>query len=468
MTHMSTLEQLNHHTIYLEGGGKIVIIDSGAVLTAEMTSMLQALHSRSTGGIDEHLQVLAKRGPEKFMKTYYVGYGHKSIGDCGMGIVFIEGVSMLAAKAIQDSQLYNGQEASTRYIPFDRQPIIDPLNTGASGAVLENWRQFYLKSVETMKTELALRHPFSLDESKEASAEKQQTVWQNAINARAFDVCRGFLPAGVSTNLAWTTTLRQFADRMAVLRNHPLAEVREIGAKLEDGMIEMYENSFAKKRYEETEAYLAGLCRDTYYYHDPKSPDLKLVHDGIWRDGILADARYADLIATRPPKTELPKWLGAYGSLTFAYTLDFGSFRDVQRQRSVVQRMPLLTPDIGFAAWYLEQLPTTLRTETEAFIAAQHDATEGLGATPEIRQYYLPMGYEVSCLNSGDLPAWTYIVELRAASTVHPTLAFKAERMAQTLADTYSDLGLTIHLGSVAGAFDVKRGEDTITEVKET
>jgi thymidylate synthase ThyX len=319
-----------------------------------------------------------------------------------------------------------------------------------------------------MKIALKERHPFAVDSGKEDSEEKQKTVWGNAINARAFDVCRSLLPAGTSTNLAWTTTLRQFADRIAILRNHPLEEVREIGEQLEDGMIEMYENSFQKKRYEETESYLAGICRDTYYYHNPDSPDLALVHDGVWREGIKADARYEALIKSRPPKTELPKWLGAYGSLAFAYTLDFGSFRDVQRQRSVVQRMPLLTADIGFAQWYLDEMPEELRTETEHFIASQREATESLDAAPEVNQYYLPMGYEVSCLNSGDLPAWVYIIELRASSTVHPTLAFKGERMAKIMEDTYGDLGLKIHLGSVAGQFDVRRGKDTIEERNDT
>lgn len=54
----------------------------------------------------EHLKRVESVGPEKFMKSYYVGYGHKSIGDCGTTTIFVENVSMLAAKAIQDTQLY--------------------------------------------------------------------------------------------------------------------------------------------------------------------------------------------------------------------------------------------------------------------------------------------------------------------------------------------------------------------------
>ena len=219
---MSTLEQLNHHETKLDTGGKIVVIDSGAVLTAEMTAMLQALHSRSTEGINGHLQVLAERGADKFMSTYYVQYGHKSIGDCGVGVVFIEGISMLAAKAIQDSKLYNGQEASTRYIDFANQPFLNPDGTAAGTAIQENWREFYLKAVAEMKAELPNRYPLGEGE--------KETSYNKAIEARAFDITRGFLPAGASTNIAWTTTLRQFDDRIMQLRHHQLEEVREIVA----------------------------------------------------------------------------------------------------------------------------------------------------------------------------------------------------------------------------------------------
>jgi thymidylate synthase ThyX len=451
----TTLADLNHHTTTLRGGGKIVILDPGAILTPEATSMLQALHSRSVGGISEHLKVLAERGPEKFMSTYYVGYGHKSIGDCGFATVFIEGVSMLAAKAIQDSPLYNGQEASTRYIDFAAQPFIDPVNTNASNAVLETWRTFYLAAVAEMKKALPSRYP-------RGDGEKE-TTYDKAIAARAFDICRGFLPAGASTNLAWTTTLRQFADRILTLRHHPLSEVREIAEKLEDALIATYPSSFntEKKRYEKTEAYLA-TSTERYYHHDSACPEIALVHDGIDRAGL---APYRELLSARPPKTELPKWLGAYGQAAFAFTLDFGSFRDLQRHRAVTQRMPLLTPDLGFHPWYLEELTPTLHTSAEGLIGAQLAAARALTSDTTLRQYYLPMGLLISNRLSGDLPALTYLVELRATSLVHPTLASRAAEMAHILTDTYTDLGLTLHLDPDPGRFNVKRGDADIVRV---
>ena len=45
MTHMEITE-LKHVRRDLGAGGKIVVIDPGAILTAEAMAMLQALHSR--------------------------------------------------------------------------------------------------------------------------------------------------------------------------------------------------------------------------------------------------------------------------------------------------------------------------------------------------------------------------------------------------------------------------------------
>lgn len=454
MKTMQTIETLNHHRSMLKGGGKIVIIDPGAVLSAEALAMLQALHSRSTGGVDEHLKVLAEKGADKFMSTYYVGYGHKSIGDCGTAVVFIEGVSMLAAKAIQDSKLYNGQEASTRYIDFAAQPFLNPLGSTAGAEILESWRTFYLKAVAEMKAALPERYPIQEGE--------KETVYNKAIAARSFDICRGFLPAGASTNLAWTGTLRHFADRVQQLRHHPLAEVQDIANVLEDALIATYPNSFdkEKKRYEATERYIKETMT-RYYYHDTNSPEMSLVRDGIDKSALVP---YRDLLANRPAKTELPKWLGAYGETAFAFTLDFGSFRDIQRHRAVTQRMPLLTAEIGFSEWYLSQLTPTLRAEAENLIAQQADITTKLTDDAAIRQYYLPMGYNISNYLTGDLPALVYLVEIRATSLVHPTLAKRAGEMAEVLTKHYADCGLALHLDPDPGRFNVRRGEHDIVK----
>lgn len=441
--------EIKHTTASIEGGGEVIILNTGAVISPEAEAMLQALHSRSIGGLKSHLEVLAKRGPDNFMKNFYVGYGHKSIGDCGTVSIFIEGVSMLAAKAIQDWALYSGQEASTRYIDFKIQPFKNPLGTKEGEEVIEAWRTFYQDAMEETKAHLKNQFPMQPDEV--------EATYDKAINARAFDALRGFLPAGATTNLAWHTNLRQAADKIALLRHHPLVEIQQIADAIEKALIEAYPNSFGHKHYEGTENYNAMWMKEEYYYHNTSCPDFKLIKNTV--DTSLLPEK---VLKERPAKTELPKHLAEAGTMQFEFTLDFGSFRDIQRHRAVTQRMPLLTTELGFGEWYLEEIPQAVKERAVVFLKEQEEKIKALNTTKEIAQYYIGMGYKTSNRLTGNLPALVYLVELRATRFVHPTLRKRAVEMAEVLTNEFGKNGLVIHLDKEPDRFDVKRGEHDI------
>ena len=448
---MQEVKNLSHTTVSLSNGGKVVVLNTGAVITPEAEAMLQALHSRSIGGLTAHLEVLAEKGPEKFMSSYYVGYGHKSIGDCGSTTLFIEGVSMLAAKAIQDWRLYSGQEASTRYIDFATQAFLNPLDSAAGEALLEDWRTFYLHGLSVLVPDLMARFP--------KGPEEKDGVYEKAIKARAFDIMRGFLPAGAVTNLAWHGNLRQFADKVLLLRHHPLREVQEIAQAIEQALLGALPSSFSDKRYEATEDY-TQIVMGEYYYRNPACPDFALTDDST-RTPILHT--YQNVLSKRPPKTELPKWIGDAGEIQFEFLLDFGSFRDLQRHRAIHQRMPLLGTEHGFAPWYFTEMPPSLLQEAKKMIEKQKKALQALQTTPEIAQYYTAMGFQVANRIKGDLPALVYLAELRATRFVHPTLRKRAIQIADALRERFGNEGLVIHLDPDPDRFDVKRGEQDIT-----
>lgn len=452
------ISELKHVWRTLPGQGAVMALDTGAVIGAESEAMLQALHSRSIGGVRAHLEKLAKSGAQNFMSTFYVGYGHKSIGDCGSTTLFIEGVSMLAAKAVQDFMLYNGQEASTRYIDFATQPFISPWGTAEAADILEEWRRFYLSGVSRMQQVLVNRHPRQEGE--------EEGVYSKAIKARAFDIMRGFLPAGAATNLAWHGELRHISDHLDRLRHHSLSEVRNTAEALEDALHERYPSSFQKKRYPESEAYCEYWMQHEYYFdekppHFPTFRGVAMQRCNIDEDLLM---RHKKTLSMRPIMTELPKFLAECGTTQLAYPLDFGSFRDNQRHRAVVQRMPLLTPDLGFGSWYFNQLPADLATEARSLIERQLRRISRLNMTREIRQYYLPMGMLVSCRMTGDLPALVYFVERRARLDVHPTMRKVGQDTGTLLLDRFGRFGLTLHIETSGDRFHYKRGKQDIIE----
>lgn len=450
---MSSLESITHTELPLPKGGFVLILNNGATISPESEAMLQALHSRSIGGIKSHLKVLEAKGSDNFMANFYVGYGHKSIGDCGTTTIFVEGVSMLVAKAIQDFPLYSGQEASTRYIDFAKQAFIDPVGTKNSTEILESWRSFYLKGLAILQADLQKRFPRAESENEK--------IYLKAINARAFDIMRGFLPSGASTNFAWHVNFRQAADHLMRLRHHPLAEVRETADTIEAALKKAYPSSFGHPRFETTENFNKKWMEKMYYFTSKSPADFKLSRNGIDRKSL---AVFKKNLAARKPKTEIPKEIAECGSVQFEFLLDFGSFRDVHRHRAVSQRMPLITMQHGFEEWYLSELPKDFRTEAVKFIAEQKKKILALKASKEETQYYIPMGYKLPNRLTGPLNSLVYLAELRATRFVHFTLRKRATQMANALAKEFKKEGLVIHLDSDPDRFDIKRGEHDIVQ----
>ena len=442
----------------LPDGGKVILLDTGAIIDAEADAMLQALHSRSAKGIEDHLLILEDKGAEKFMESFYVGYGHKSIGDCGSITIFIEGVSMLVAKAIQNNPLYCGQEASTRYIDFAEQEFRDPIGTPLSREILEAWRNFYVDSKEELLAHLRAQFPRKETEN--------EATYEKAIGARSFDILRGFLPAGATTNLAWHTNLRQAADSLCWLRNHPLKEVRDVAVGIQAVLVERYPSSFSHKTYPANEEYYARMMSEYNYFDgDGIADDGDCVAENSVNMSLLS--RYYAMMSTRPAKTDLPKILSECGTIQFSFLLDFGSFRDIQRHRAVTQQMPIVGTQYGFEYWYLYELPEALREKARELLNQQRVLTSslsfaGFNVPKEVLQYYVAMGYRTPNRVTGGIPALVYLVELRATRFVHPTLRRRAKQMAEFLQNTFGKHGLVLHLDQDPDRFDIKRGEHDI------
>ncbi len=438
------LNKLQHLHVQTSSWANVYILDTWAVIDAEAEAMLQALHSRSTGWIKHHLEILKQKWAANFMSKFYVWYGHKSIGDCGSATLFVEWISMLAAKAIQHHKLYSGQESSTRYIDFSKQKIHNPSWTSLGEQIQEKQRQFYLNILPPLKNHLAKKYPRNPDQ--------KESIWQKAINAKAFDIARGFLPAWTSTNLAWHSNLRQIQDRILRLNHHPLEEVREVAKAILQVSIQKYPNSFTTKTYEDTERY-AELSKDFYYFFEYPYPEFEVYKDNIDTKQV---KKYQPLLEQRPnAKTELPQFLNSLGIISFKFLLDFGSFRDLQRHRAPDQQMPLLTDKIGFHPWYIQQLPKELQKEAQKHLKEIKQLTDQLDISPEIRQYYIPMWYLTTNFLQWTLPALVYLAELRSTRFVHPTLRKVAHQIWKYIEQKHN---IKLFLDNEDIDFDIKRG----------
>ncbi|MGE4352056.1 MAG: FAD-dependent thymidylate synthase [Bdellovibrionales bacterium] len=449
----------------------------------EDMAMLQALYSRSPASVVEHLEKLKKVGSGKFMDQYYVGYGHASIGDCGQTVCFVEQVSMLVAKAIQETPLYNGQEASTRYLDYSKQEVLDPYGSAESAAIQDKWKQIYQTTLTKLIAGLEAAHPFSQAEYK------SEKIWQNALSARAFDIARSLLPLGTTTLLSWSTSLRQARDHLRRLKYHPLPEVSHVAKEVYLKLLEKYPHSF---RAEDMELETADT-RDFYARDNAARSHFESANDIQRRfhlseeekksllDGELVIRREAldleglrdqesNLLATRPKGAPLPWRLESYGKYNFIFLLDFGSFRDIQRHRNGVCQIPLIDGRFGLHPWYLAQFEQLLSAadfaQLQADIAAQLQAVDTLGgaASPHLNMYYYPMGVQAMVHVAYSVPETAYVGELRSGKTVHGSLRPVAQKMLDVL--TYDLPGMAVYGDREADGWTAKRGEQTIVEKK--
>lgn len=450
--------------------------------TPEDMAMLQALYSRSPAGVMSHLEKLKSSGSGKFMSQYYVGYGHASIGDCGSTTIFIEQVSMFVAKAIQDTPLYSGQEASTRYLDFSKQEIYDPYQNSVSTAVQNQWLAIYARTLDQLKNSLYTARPFDQTEYK------NETVWKNALNARAFDIARSLLPCGATTLLSWSTNLRQARDHVRRLKHHPLAEIRNIAGQIFDQLKLKYPNSFRGdemtshdtrddyadyfseknnfvspsdliKRYRVTDAEHAAL----------KSGEMIVRRDALDAEG--AREFDGDTLKRRASGAELPRRLSAYGNYNILALIDFGSFRDLQRHRNGLCQIPVIDARYGLHHWYQSQFKSLLsdvdykmlqQDIAEQINSIQSFGAKGINANAITDQYFYPMGMQVLAHLSYSIPQMAYVGELRSLKTVHGSLRPVAQNLLRALQADFPFM-------PVYGDFDfddwsAKRGEQTIAE----
>lgn len=451
----------------------------------ENNAMLQALYSRSPASVVTHLDKVKASGSGKFMESFYVGYGHASIGDCGTTTIFMENWSMLAAKAIQNHPLYNGQEASTRYLDFAAQPMHNPLPGNPEAAAIQaQWMALYNQYMPVFKEAIAAEHPFNPAEYKSEKA------WQSAVNARAFDTLRSLLPLGCTTLFSWTTTLRNARDHLMKLASHPLPEVRTLAKQVFSNLIEKYPHSYRgtetdlddayyKPRHDYALAYATAdhmqTWSDTQALFGLSADDKAKVQNGeVAVDTSLLDvtglkAYAGTMLSERPQGASLPQHLKNFGMVRMVSRLDFGSFRDLQRHRGGVAMHvpPLVDNTFGFNAWYLGEFGRLLPDGGKQLVSdidatlARVEALAKQGHDLALLQYLYPMGLDGAVSLSYTLPQLVYVAELRSQKTVHASLRPWAQQMARWMGQTFP--GMALYADHEADSWTAKRGDQDIT-----
>ena len=239
---------------------------------------------------------------------------------------------------------------------------------------------------------------------------------------------RGFLPIGATTNLSWTTDLKNFNDHVARLK--PLCEnylgLKEVLDKMTELVSEEFPNSVLNSR---DDGYIKFANPYNASWKDYSTPEVVAAH------GIV------------------------YSYTEYSDSLDFASWRDQARHRSVRQLFPTFPNKSDWVfihGFYLNELDGVSHDILNEFLEI---LDTNMPKNPHM--YDLPMGVIVNTCMCGFRDTFDYIVKLRTSNNVHPTLRQNMLKLASKL-----DINIKPENSNVEWKVSSKRGTQTISEKK--
>jgi thymidylate synthase ThyX len=482
----------------------------------EIQAYALAKYSRSSQGMLESIQELSAQKAEQFLDTFYFQYGHRSIADLAHLVFGLEQISILAAMAVVDEPVWDGQERSTRYQPFRKTGWHLPVEVAGTPAeaIFSQTAEGLFGAYEGLSAAL-LEH---LVEAVPRPAELAETTYRRTLRARAFDVARSLLPLATHTSVGQIVSARVLERQIGRLLGSPYAELRAVGAELKAtcqapaeapllsepqaaaaptlvkyAEASSYPTSAAVELAQAAESVLAGLGEpdrsSAVQLAEPFADPLREIVTTLLYAHASGGHSYAQIqrvvsslsetqtaeifnlsIAGRGPHDELLREHRGGYSLAFDILVDLGSFRDLHRHRRCVQVQQPFTWTHSF------ELPEDVFEHglgpraalaalegglgdmyAEGLFKAEQAASAVAQVSPLAADYLLPLANRTRCLFKMDWAEAAYIIEQRTQPQGHFSYRRIAWGMFSALRARFPGLAAPIKATDPSGPQDLLR-----------
>lgn len=455
----------------------------------EKSAYALARYSRSPDSIHQSLEWVRGHDSQKFLESYYFQYGHASIADLGHAIFCFEGISELAAIAIEDEPLWDGQAKSSRYQDFSATGIVTPpelagteaesVYTGAARSLIESYLALHAKVL----AHLIEKHP--------RPGEMKPDAYRRTMAARAYDVVRYLLFLGIPTNIGQVTSIRTIEKQMRRLGASGYAEVREIASEMKQACAEppacVWDQATAQEplaptlaRHAEPDTFSEQVRRNVAAWAEanlraraapaPSAACVDLLQPAGAQDEIVATLLYAatnlrfrDLyetvsgwsaaqkrevidaaLAGKSRHDELPREFRSGYGFVFDIVTDIGAYRDLHRHRRCQQIRQEYTAGLGCETPQA-LIEAGLESEYHAALGAAGRARQAVAAvSPQAAHYLLPFAARLRFLYKMDFAEVEYISRLRSGIKGHFSYRDVAWKMKQKMMDVAPELGRLI------------------------
>ena len=407
----------------------------------------------------------------------FVGYGDDSVAQLGGAHVACEWTSNVLTKLLQRPRLGSYLEQSTRYIAYDapmpgggfryhRAPELGPEYERAMDGLFRT----YSESLAPVRAWVEGTFPRAAEESDAARA--------RAVNAKAFDLLRGLLPAASLSHMGIYASGQAYEQLILHLIGHPLPEARAYGSMILDAIkatmpsfvarVERPERggewvAFLERRRAAAERWAGRLGLD----RDPEAdarPSVRLLHVDGDEDRLLAALLFeasavgedAALSAVRAlPAEDRARMLGdlagdranrrhrpgrGFEALRYRFEVvsDYGAFRDLQRHRMLTVQWQGLTPDLGAAVPEEVAAAGAGDAYARALDASQAEYHRlAAGGHAEAAPYALCLGYRIRYVLDMNAREAMHLIELRSGREGHPGYRAVAHEMHAQIAEVH-------------------------------
>lgn len=427
----------------------------------EVLAYALAKYSRSPLSIKQSIQAITAEKSSEFLKNFYFQFGHRSIADNAQVPLACEDISEIAAYKLEDEQLWNGSERSTRFQNFGESGYYVPASvrgtplesayTQSADFLLEQYKFFSDKGFEWLTRNI------------EKPAEMKQDVYERTLRARAFDVARYWLFNGMFTSIGQITSARTLEGQISRLMSSEYPELLELGQKMKEactgkpfcpeGKDELPVSPTLVK-YTTPNQFQIGLRNDmrreamrliSRFAIEPERRYVELAPFLRLDDEIISTLLYEashhpyheiiSLVFSMDKKEKrriiklalshrgdydpLPNAFAAGYKIQFDVVMDRGGERDLHRHRNCIQihqelstergwDIPPLVHEMGLADVYNSGMVQAGKTVRELSRKVGVDAN-----------YLIPFGYRSATLYKMHLAQAAYIIELRSRPQGH-------------------------------------------------
>lgn len=393
-------------------------------------------------------------------------YGDDSIAELGGAHLALEGISQIAAKAIEDSRIgLSYLEKSTRYVKFaavDRiypyylEPTIatsrkERLYRTVMNALFDGYNSGLKPTTEWLKT----IYPKTTGATEKA--------YLNSIRAKALDLWRGLLPMSTKTNVGIYGNGRAYEYLICKLRASKLTELQVLSGQIQAELDKVIP-AFVKRAKSDKGLCLSDYLGATKYDRQidvpygrtsPKIGVKRIKYD------LAGECRVATAIAY---PTSGMSWENTYRSISqlgadaikgilacyvgerasrhqrpgrafeaidylFEIVSDVGSYRDLQRHRICTIERQSFTTSLGF------DIPEPLFEGglSDIYARAMEIADTGYSKTsidfPAEAEYLVPFGYKVRWTLKLNLREAFHLIELRTSKQGHESYRYIAQQV---------------------------------------